>query len=387
LISKVWGDGIYFFWVSLTSEQANADAVVTIRMKGSHGYLSAIDRPLLIFYGVMCGVYSLYAIFWLIISACYWRDLLRVQFWIGGVIFLGLLEKAFFLSEYQTINATGQSVRGAVIFAEFVSCLKRTLARLLVMVVCIGYGIVKPRLGVALRKVVVLGVLYFIFSMVEGMDRVLKPRFFITKRDLWAVLPLALTDATIFVVTFSYLVQTIRQMRIRRNVAKFNLYRHFSNLLIIIICASIVFMAWSIYSHKWTSCLENWQDMWVDNTFWHILFSSILLVIMWLWRPSKNSIRYAYSPVLDADQEGLLSDDEVDANEEEINMENFSSGDVRRINTQKTNDKNSKQGNSAEDELKWIDEHIPTTAVESAYPALDSEEENENNKLTESKME
>ena len=59
------------------------------------------------FYGVMCGIYSLFAIFWLISSACYWRDLLRIQLWIGGVILLGLMEKAAYLAEYDGINRTG----------------------------------------------------------------------------------------------------------------------------------------------------------------------------------------------------------------------------------------------------------------------------------------
>lgn len=35
------------------------------------------------------------------------------------------------------------SVRGAVVFAELVSCLKRMLARMLVIIVSLGFGIVK----------------------------------------------------------------------------------------------------------------------------------------------------------------------------------------------------------------------------------------------------
>jgi hypothetical protein len=57
----------------------------------------------------MCGIYSLYAIFWLIISLLYFRDLLRIQIWIGGVIILGLIEKAAYLAEYDEINRNGYS--------------------------------------------------------------------------------------------------------------------------------------------------------------------------------------------------------------------------------------------------------------------------------------
>ena len=56
---------------------------------GPSGYLSIVDWPLLPFYGVMCGIYVCMGIGWLVVSAMHWRDLLRIQFWIGGVIFLG----------------------------------------------------------------------------------------------------------------------------------------------------------------------------------------------------------------------------------------------------------------------------------------------------------
>ena len=41
------------------------------------------------FYGVMGVFYIMYGMIWLVLLACSWRDLLRIQFWIGGVILLG----------------------------------------------------------------------------------------------------------------------------------------------------------------------------------------------------------------------------------------------------------------------------------------------------------
>lgn len=60
---------------------------------------------------VMCIVYVLMAAIWLVLSACYWRDLLRIQFWIGGVIFLGMMEKAVYYGEFQSIRYEGSSGR------------------------------------------------------------------------------------------------------------------------------------------------------------------------------------------------------------------------------------------------------------------------------------
>ena len=47
------------------------------------------------------------------------------------------------------------------------------------------------------------------------------------------------------------------------------------------------------------SLYVDWRDLWIDEAFWHLLFSTILLVIMILWTPSKNNQRYAFTPLLD----------------------------------------------------------------------------------------
>lgn len=72
----------------------------------------------------MCIVYIVYGIIWLIFSGMNYTELLRIQFWIGGVIFLGMLEKAVYYSEYSAVNNSGISVTGANKFAEAVSALK-----------------------------------------------------------------------------------------------------------------------------------------------------------------------------------------------------------------------------------------------------------------------
>ena len=83
----------------------------------------------------------------MVFGAIHWKDLLRVQFWIGAVIGMGLIEQAVFLGEYEQVNQTGLLYQWAEMTAEFISILKRTLARCLVLIVSLGYGLVKPRLG------------------------------------------------------------------------------------------------------------------------------------------------------------------------------------------------------------------------------------------------
>lgn len=96
-----------------------------VQWRGPHGYLSAIDYPLLLFYRFMCFLYIILAICWFYICLKYWKDLLRIQFWIGfffwlilsifvlgAVILIGMIEKAVFYVEYSNMNNTGSSIEG-----------------------------------------------------------------------------------------------------------------------------------------------------------------------------------------------------------------------------------------------------------------------------------
>ncbi len=75
-VTKTCEDGIFLFILKIQPEgwMMKDNVTINIWMKGPHGYLSAIDRPLLPFYGAMCIVYLLCGIVWLTLIAYNWRD-------------------------------------------------------------------------------------------------------------------------------------------------------------------------------------------------------------------------------------------------------------------------------------------------------------------------
>ncbi|KAH0631591.1 hypothetical protein JD844_005989, partial [Phrynosoma platyrhinos] len=194
-IAATWDDGPYVFILSIKSQSSNWEIPIDVQMRHPvYQYISASEWPLMVFYMVMCIVYVLYGVLWLVLLACYWRDILRIQFWIGGVILLGMLEKAVFYAEFQSIQSQGVSVQGAVIFAEVLCAVKRMLARVLVIIASLGYGIVKPRLGALLNRVVGVGLMYLIFSIIEGVLRVKSAQDDLV---LLAAIPLAMLDSAL----------------------------------------------------------------------------------------------------------------------------------------------------------------------------------------------
>uniref|UniRef100_A0A182KAB2 GOST seven transmembrane domain-containing protein n=1 Tax=Anopheles christyi TaxID=43041 RepID=A0A182KAB2_9DIPT len=413
-VFTVTKDGLYIFILRIEPGDKNGarsggdqdmfddyTASVHVEIRRSSGYLSAVDWPLLAvsgdsvgfiwcewnikglffnsqFYGAMCLVYVLLGIVWLTVSSLQWRDLLRIQFWIGGVILLGMLEKAMFYGEYQSINSTGVSVKGMVLLAEWVSCGKRTLARMLVIIVSLGFGIVKPRLGPMLHRVVGTGVLYLVLACVESYLRIMHTKNDPSNQILVASIPLAVLDSAICWWIFTSLVQTTRTLRLRRNMVKLSLYRHFTNTLIFAVLASVVFMLYSIKVHRFADCLTDWKELWVDDAFWHVLFSTLLLVIMILWRPTNNNQRYAFTPLLDNPE------DEDDEEEEQFVSDAYG---VKMRGTRSNSPKpNAKSPTTDEENLKWVEDNIPAAIADAALPVLDSDEEIINTKFEVSKM-
>ncbi|NWV56206.1 TM87A protein, partial [Daphoenositta chrysoptera] len=124
-----------------------------------------------------------------------------------------------------------------------------------------------------------------------------------------AFIPLAFLDTALcWWISFTVLLdgvltQTMKLLKLRRNVVKLSLYRHFTNTLILAVAASIVFIIWTTMKFRLVDCQSDWQELWVDDAIWRLLFSMILFVIMVLWRPSANNQRFAFSPLSEEDDD------------------------------------------------------------------------------------
>jgi hypothetical protein len=108
-----WGDGYYIIEIEapdvsgpVNNPAPDVDVIVSIK-NNRGGFITADEYPALVFYAVMCAIYVLFAILWFISSAFYWRELRKIQFWIGGVILISMIEQTTFLAEYNTLNRNG----------------------------------------------------------------------------------------------------------------------------------------------------------------------------------------------------------------------------------------------------------------------------------------
>ncbi|KAF8365185.1 hypothetical protein HHK36_032806 [Tetracentron sinense] len=174
--------------------------------KNPTGYLPGRMAPLKNFYGFMSLAFVVLGIFWFSQYARFWREVLQLQNCITLVITLGMFEMALWYFEYAEFNKTGVRPTGITIWAVTFSTVKHTVARVIILMVSMGYGVVRPTLGGLTSKVIMLGGTFFLASEVlELVENVGAINDLSGKARLFLVLPVAMLDAFFILWIFTSL--------------------------------------------------------------------------------------------------------------------------------------------------------------------------------------
>eukprot|EP01018_Ginkgo_biloba_P034913 Gb_26909 [translate_table: standard] len=278
--------------------------------KNPTGYLPGRMAPLMTFYGFMSLAYVLLGLIWFSQYVRFWRDILQLQNCITLVIALGMFEMTLWYFEYANFNATGIRPMGITFWAVTFGAVKKTISRLLILVVSMGYGVVRPTLGGLTSKVILLGATYFLAcELLDVVEHVGTIDDLSGKARLFLVLPVAILDAFLILWVFTSLSKTLEKLQARRRLAKLEIYRKFTNALAVAVIVSVAWIGYELYFKATDPFSERWQSAWIISAFWHVLSFALLCVLCVLWAPSQSSTRYAYSDevVEDFDEEEAVA--------------------------------------------------------------------------------
>lgn len=183
--------------------------------KNPTGYLPGRMAPLMNFYGLISLAFVILGIFWFSQYARFWREVLPLQNCITAVITLGMFEMALWYLEYAEFNKTGVRPMGITFWAVTFSTIKRTVARLIILLVSMGYGVVRPTLGGISSKVQMLGVTFFLASEVlESVENLGAVSDLSGNARLFLVLPVAMLDAFFILWIFTSLSKTLEKLQV-----------------------------------------------------------------------------------------------------------------------------------------------------------------------------
>ncbi|KAI6670244.1 hypothetical protein NL676_005129 [Syzygium grande] len=299
----------YLYFMFCDPELKDLSVSGTTVGKNPQGYLPGKITPLMTFFGLMSLAYLVLGLIWFLQFVKRWKDVIQLHYQITAVIGLGMCEMAFWYFEYTNFNSTGYRPMGVTVWAVTFSADKKTVSHMVLLVVSMGYGVVKPTLGSITPIVLVLGIAYFVASeALELYEHLGNINDFSGKARIFLVLPVTLLDACFILWIFSSLSKTLEKLQIRRSVAKLGLYRKFTNCLAVSVLLSIAWIGYELYYNANDPLSELWRSAWIIPAFWILLAYVLLVVICVLWVPSNNPTRYAFSEEAgnDIEEESVL---------------------------------------------------------------------------------
>lgn len=260
--------------------------------KNPDGYLPGRMAPLKKFYVFMALAYVCLSIIWFFQYVRFWDDILQLQHCITAVIALGLFEMILWYFEYVNFNNTGMRPIVLTTWVVTVGAIRKTISRLLILCVSMGYGVVRPTLGGLTSKVLLLGITYFLASELLNITEYVGTINDVSGRArLLLVLPDAFLDAFLILWIFTSLSRTLEQLQAKRSSVKLDIYRKFSNALAVTVISSVAWIGYEVYFKATDPFNERWQSAWIITAFWDILAFALLCVICYLWAPSQSSQR------------------------------------------------------------------------------------------------
>lgn len=312
--------GLYVILMSLcdsTSRPVVIDG--SIESIDPYGYVPADQFAFVPFYFFLSAIYFIIGVAWIVLCIAYRDDLMPLQTWISAVMAIGLLETTVLFLKFVNWNDFGTPVIGLTTSGVFLGVLKRSLSRVLVQLVSLGYGVVRPSLGDEMGRVVGLGGVYCFVSLVyaalSALPNSSRPADGPTYDLLSiAVFSLAVVDTTFYIWVFTSINNLITSLAARRQVVKWMLYKNFRNILVTLLIFACV---WTIYSSSIFlkdvgGSQTNWKEKWTVEASWECIYLVVLVSIAILWAPSKNAQRYAHSMEIgqqDDDWEIEMSED------------------------------------------------------------------------------
>ncbi|KAL8218035.1 hypothetical protein R6Q57_021408 [Mikania cordata] len=286
--------GMYYLYFMFCDPQLNGTIITSGRTvwRNPDGYLPGKMAPLLPFYGFMSLAYLILGLLWFVRFVQHWKDIIQLHYHITIVIGLGMCEMALWYYDYANFNVTGSRPIGITLWAVTFSACKKTFSRLLLLVVSMGYGVVRPTLGCIILKVLLLGFIYFLASeALELFENVGNINEFSGKAGVFLVLPVALLDSCFILWIFSSLSKTLEKLQIRKSIGKLELYRKFTNALALSVLVSVAWIGYELYFNASDPLSELWVRAWIIQAFWDVLAYILLVVTCFLWSPSHNPTR------------------------------------------------------------------------------------------------
>lgn len=216
-----------------------------------------------------------------------------------------------------------------LIIVGILNAARNSFSFFLLLIVCMGYGVVKHTLGRTMVWVRWLAAAHFVFGLVYSVTSLVVSPESAGPFVLLIVLPLAATLTAFYVWTLNSLNYTLKDLKERKQHVKESMYRKL--WWAILISLLVIFGFFFFNSFTFASVNDpdfvpfHWKTRWFILDGWlNLVYFADVAWVAYLWRPTANNRRFAMSDEIAQDDDGNFEIGDIgmpdDSDDEEANV-------------------------------------------------------------------
>lgn len=315
------------YYCVTTYPYSGHEYTAVVEFRNAYGELPAAQIAKLPFYGGLAITYLVLGIFWGFLYFQNRHDILAVQNYITATLIFLIVEQLMTWGFYDYQNTHGNNAlnKAFMVLVSVLNAGRNSLSFFLLLIVCMGYGVVKTTLGRTMIYVRILAITHFVFGVIYAIASLSVTPDSAGPLVLLVILPLAATLTAFYVWTLSSLNLTMKDLADRKQKTKFLMYKQL--WWCILGSIMVIFGFFFINSISFAGRYEadfvptHWQTRWFILDGWlNLVYLFDIAFIAYLWRPTANNRRFAMSDEIAQDDDGNfeirsiggLSDDEED---------------------------------------------------------------------------
>ncbi|KXJ94421.1 lung seven transmembrane receptor-domain-containing protein [Microdochium bolleyi] len=302
-----------------------------VEFREAYGELPATQIPKLPFYGGITILYAIVVVFWGFLYYQHRYDILPVQNYITAILVFLVVEMLMTWGFYDFLNRHGSNIGAKVLLVvvAILNAFRNSFSFFLLLIVCMGYGVVKPSLGQTMVYVRWLAIAHFVFGLAYAVTSLILPPDAASPFLLLVVLPLAGTLTGFYVWTLNSLNFTLKDLRERKQHVKESMYKKLWWCILTSILVIFGFFFFNSFTFATASSPDfvpfHWKSRWFVLDGWlNLVYFADVAWVAYVWRPTANNRRFAMSDEIAQDENGEFefadigapddSDDDEEAN-------------------------------------------------------------------------
>lgn len=202
--------------------------------------------------------------------------------------------------DYQNRNGSNVGSKVLMIVVAVLNAGRNSFSFFLLLIVCMGYGVVKPTLGKTMVYVRWLAFAHFVFGLIYAIASLTVTPDNAGPIVLFVILPLAGTLTGFYVWTLNSLTHTIKDLTERKQNVKAGMYRKL--WICILLSIAVIFAFFFFNSITFAGVRDpdfvpgHWKTRWFILDGWlNIVYFADVAFICYMWLPTANNRRFAMS--------------------------------------------------------------------------------------------